>query len=139
MGNNTQINPPYAGVHFKPILVKADDSEGTVNTVPAGAVSIVVTDSIQTSVNDFIVLPKLEDVRNGHEINIQCAIGANFEIRTPSGSSDEINNVDCSDDAVEYLCTDTEVLKVIKIDNTLGWMAHAYSAIGAVVTAVTPD
>ena len=138
MGNNTQINPPYAGVHFKPILVKADDSEGTINTVPAGAVSVVVTDSIETSVNDFIVLPKLADVRNGHEINIQCAVGANFEMRTPVSSNEKINNKDC-DSTNEYLCTDTEVIKVIKIDNTIGWMAHAYSAIGAVVTAVVPD
>jgi len=33
----------------------------------------------------------------------------------------------------------TQILYVTKIDNTVGWEAHAYTAIGAVATAVVPD
>jgi hypothetical protein len=67
-----------------------------------------------------------------------CSAGGNFELRTPASSNEKINGQD-SDGTKEYLCTDTEVLKVVKINNTVGWMGHAYSAIGAVVTAVVPD
>lgn len=137
MGNNSQLYPPFAGVNFKAISVTPDDSEGTINTVPAGAKAVVVS-TVTNNADDFIVLPKLADVQNGHEINIQCSAGGNFELRTPATSGEKINNLD-SDGTNEYLCTDTEVLKVIKIDNSIGWMAHAYSALGAVVAAVVPN
>lgn len=55
-----------------------------------------------------------------------------------AASGEKINNEDC-DGTKEYLMTDTQVVKVVKISNTVGWMAHGYSAIGAVVTAVVPD
>jgi hypothetical protein len=58
-------------------------------------------------------------------------------MRTPASSNEKINNEDC-DGTKEYLCTDTEIIKVVKISNTIGWMAHAYTAIGAVATAVVP-
>ena len=88
--------------------------------------------------NDFITLPSLVSVQEGHRITILCNAGGNFELRTPVGSAEEINSEDC-DGTKEYLCTDTEVLHVTKISNTIGWEANAYSAIGAVVTAVVPD
>jgi len=37
------------------------------------------------------------------------------------------------------LFTNTQIHRFVKIDNTIGWMAHGYSALGAVVTAVVPD
>lgn len=138
MGNNSQISPPYAGVHFKSINVTPDDSDGTINTVPAGAKSVFVV-AVTNDADDYILLPLLKDVQEGHEINIQCGAGTDFEMRCPDNSAEKINNVDCGDGAVEYLCTDGEVLRVIKIDNTIGWMAHAYDADGNVVTAVTPN
>ena len=75
---------------------------------------------------------------NGHCITIICSAGGNFELRTPATSNEEINSEDC-DGTKEYLCTDTEILKVTKIDGTIGWEAHAVSAVGAVVAAVVPD
>lgn len=111
--------------------------DAAVNMIPAGVMSVVVT-GVTTDANDFIVLPALADVPNGSELTIICSAGANFELRTPASSNEEINSEDC-DGTKEYLCTDTQIVKVIKINNTIGWMAHGYSAIGAVVTAVVPD
>lgn len=96
---------------------------------------------VQTVVNgvtDFIVLPSLADVPVGHEVMILCNAGGAFELRTPAASAEEINSEDC-DGTKEYLCTDTQVLRVIKISTTVGWMANAWSAIGTAVVAVVPD
>jgi hypothetical protein len=117
--------------------VTPDDSESALNTITAGVTAVDVQ-AVTNDANDFIVLPSLADVPVGHEITILCNAGTNFELRTPAESAEEINSEDC-DGTKEYLCTDTEVLKVVKISDTIGWMAHAYSAIGAVVTAVIPD
>ena len=117
--------------------VTPDDSEGTDNTILAGERRIDVG-AVTNDANDFIVLPALADVPVGHEITILCNAGTNFELRTPASSGEEINSEDC-DGTKEYLCTDTQIVKVIKISDTIGWMAHGYSAIGAVVTAVIPD
>ena len=130
-------NPTLDGIHFRPHVISADNSQEAINSIPADIKSVDVTGAINDT-DDFIVLPALADVANGHEITILCSVGANFEMRTPNASAEEINSEDC-DGTKEYLCTDTEIIKVVKINNTIGWMAHAYSAIGAVVTAVVPD
>jgi len=118
--------------------IQADDSEGyDVNMIAKDAVGVYVEDVVNDA-NDFVVLPPLADVPNGHEIVMVGQAGANFEVRTPAASAEEINSEDC-DGTKEYLFTDTEIVKFVKIDNTIGWMAHGYSAIGAVVTAVVPD
>jgi len=117
-------------------VTPAADS-GSGSTVNAGVVSVVVG-AVTNDADDWIVLPSLADVDNGHTITILCSAGANFEMRTPAASAEEINSEDC-DGTKEYLMTDTQVVKVIKINDTIGWMAHGFSAIGAVVTAVVPD
>lgn len=94
--------------------------------------------AVTTAVTDFIVLPSLSAVPVGHEVMILCNAGGAFEMRTPAASAEEINSEDC-DGTKEYLCTDTQVLRVIKISDTIGWMANAWSAIGTAVTAVIPD
>jgi hypothetical protein len=117
--------------------VTPDDSESALNTIVAGVTAVDVQ-AVTNDDDDFIVLPSLADVPVGHEITILCNAGTDFELRTPATSAEEINSEDC-DGTKEYLCTDTEVVKVVKISDTIGWMAHAYSATGAVVTAVVPD
>jgi hypothetical protein len=137
--NTSTSSPVLDGIWFRPVMVTPDDATPAVigqNAIPAGAKSAVVG-AVTNNANDFIILPSLADVPNGHEITILCSAGGGFEMRTPSASNEKINNEDC-DGTKEYLCTDTEVLKVVKINNTIGWMAHAYSAIGAVVAAVIP-
>ena len=133
----TNISPDLDGVAFKPFVLTAAAVNSATNSVPPKAKSVVVT-GVANDANDWITLPSLALVPNGHEITIVCSAGGNFEMRTPATSAEEINSEDC-DGTKEYLMTDTQIVKVIKINNTIGWMAHGYSAIGAVVTAVVPD
>ena len=133
----TNIAPDLDGVHFKPVLLTAAATNSATNSIPARAISVVVT-GVTTNADDWITLPSLSSVPNGHRLVIVCSAAANFELRTPASSAEEINSEDC-DGTKEYLCTDTQIVEVVKINNTIGWMAHGYSAIGAVVTAVVPD
>lgn len=129
-------NPVFDGIWFRPVVVTPNNT-GVANTI-GPTVKVVDVAAVTNNANDWIVLPDLEDVPNGHEITILCNAGTNFELRTPSGTGDKINTVD-SDGTQEYLCTDTEVVKVVKVSDTDGWVAHAYTALGAVATAVIPD
>jgi hypothetical protein len=113
----------------------AADTAG-VNVIPAGRTKIRLGANV-TDANDWVTLPNLTTVPSGHEITI-IAGAANCEVRTPASSAQEINSEDC-DGTKEYLLTATQIHKFIKIDNTIGWMGHGYSAIGAVVAAVVPD
>lgn len=137
MANPNGKNPMLEGVEFVPVILLANSSQGTGNSVPP-LVKVVEVQGVVNDANDFIVLPSLASVPNGHEITVIGSAGANFEVRTPASSNEEINSEDC-DGTKEYLFTDTQIVKFIKIDNTIGWMGHGYSAIGAVVTAVVPD
>jgi len=102
------------------------------------SVKVVNVIGTVTGVTDFITLPSLRTVHDGAIITILCNAGGAFEMRTPANSNEEINSEDC-DGTKEYLMTDTEIVTVRKINNTIGWEAHAHSAIGAAVTAVVPD
>ena len=132
--NNT---PRLEGIEYEAVLLLADDSQSNTNSIPPLAKSVYV-DGVVNDANDFVVLPSLASCPNGHEITIVVQAGANCELRTPASSAEEINSED-SDGTKELLLTDTQISKVIKIDNTIGWMQHAYTAIGAVASAVVPD
>ena len=129
--------PRLQGVEYTAQQVVADDSQSNLNSISPLTKSVKVT-GVVNDANDFVVLPPLNSCPDGHEIVLLCSAGANFELRTPASSAEEINSEDC-DGTKEYLCTDTQVVKIVKINNTIGWMAHGYSAIGAVVAAVVPD
>lgn len=127
--------PKFTGMNYKPQFVTPD-------AVGKGVVldfsKVVCVNAVTNDANDFIVLPLLANVPDGHEFKVFCNAGTNFEIRTPALSNNKINNVDCDGGANEYLATDTEIIIFQKIDGTIGWMAQAYSQIGAVVAAVVP-
>lgn len=133
----TNPYPDLQGYLLDSHRITAAAANSATNSIPPRVHSVTVT-GVTTDANDWITLPSLADVPNGHEIIILCSAGSNFEMRTPASSGEEINSEDC-DGTKEYLMTDTQIVKVIKINNTIGWMAHGYSAIGAVVTAVVPD
>jgi hypothetical protein len=122
----------------RPFKVTPDDSDGiNVNLIPHNR-TVIDVQAVTNGVTDYIVLPPLSKVPDGHTISIYCNAGGAFEIRTPSASGEEINSEDC-DGTKEYLATDTQIITVRKIDGTVGWEAHGHSAIGAAVTAVIPD
>lgn len=129
--------PRVDGVEVTPVILIAAAAQGTGNSIPPLAQTVEVQ-GVANDANDFIVLPSLASVPNGHRITVIGSAGANFEVRTPASSAEEINSEDC-DGTKEYLFTDTQIHYFTKIDNTIGWMGNGYSAIGAVVTAVVPD
>ena len=126
-------NPSPAHL-VKPSATSADTRSRSIGR----SVKQVSVLAVTNDANDFITLPSLVSVPEGHRITILCNAGGNFELRTPVGSAEEINSEDC-DGTKEYLCTDTQVVYVTKISTTIGWEANAYTAIGAVATAVVPD
>lgn len=128
--------PTFKGVHFEAVTLTPDATEKVTNIIPAGVKSVRLAANAN-NVNDFVVLPALATVENGHTITI-IAGAANCEVRTPASSAEEINSEDC-DGTNEYLLVATTIHQFTKIDNTIGWEGHGYTAIGAVVTAVVPD
>lgn len=132
--------PTLKGESFTPVILIADDATPAVagqNVIPP-LTKVVEVQGVANDANDWIVLPSLSSCPNGHQIMVIGSAGANFEVRTPASSAEEINSEDC-DGTKEYLFTDTQIHYFTKIDNTIGWMGNGYSAIGAVVTAVVPD
>lgn len=117
--------------------VTPDDAQGTINTILPG-VQAVEVGAVTNNANDFIVLPALDTVPVGWQINIACNAGGGFEMRTPADSDEPINNVNC-DGTQEYACTDDQLIRVYKVSNTDGWVASALTNLGAVATAVVPD
>lgn len=133
-------SPVVDGLWLRPYLVTPDDATpATVgqNAIPAG-VKVAQVGTVTNNANDWVTLPSLSTVPNGHEIIILCSAGGNFELRTPASSDEKINNVD-SDGTQEYLCTDTDIVRVVKVSNTQGWVAQSIDYLGAVRTAVIPD
>lgn len=137
MAQPNGLNPVFETVFSTTQYIQADDAQGTVNTIQAGKDKVVVNDVVNDA-NDFIVLPALADVPDGFTITVVGQAGANFEVRTPAASAEEINSEDC-DGTKEYLFTNTQIHRFTKINNTIGWMGQGFTAIGAVVTAVVPD
>lgn len=125
------------GLLLETQVVKPAAVNSLLNTVQPGVTQVEVT-TVTNDANDWITLPSLATIPNGHTITILCNAGENFEMRTPASSNEKINNVD-SDGTQEYLCTDTQVVEVTKMSTSAGWMAHAYTRLGAVATAVIPD
>lgn len=138
MAISNRTNPVMEGVWIEPIELTPDDSVSSINQIPANCQSVILGANVN-GVTDFTVLPLLSEVPDGHTITLIGGTAAS-EVRTPSGSTNLINNVDCSDDAVEYLlAANNSVTKFTKISNAVGWMAKGWTAIGASITAVVPD
>lgn len=128
--------PVFDGLQVNAVTLFPAATQGTSNSIPSHVTSVRLGANVN-DVNDFTVLPSLASVPNGHEITI-IAGAANSELRTPSGSAEEINSEDC-DGTKEALLTATNVYKVIKNDNTIGWTLIGFTAIGAYQTAIVPD
>lgn len=130
-------SPTFYGVKFKELVLTADDSVSVLNAVGKTTKSVDVT-GVTNDADDFIVLPSLADVANGHRITVLCNASSNFEIRTPADSDEEINSENC-DGTKEYLATDTTIQTFTKVNNTIGWMGEGRTQIGAYATAIIPD
>lgn len=129
-------NPDFDTLTVNSVTLLPNSAQGTGNSIAPGVVSVRLGANVN-GVNDFTVLPSLSSVPEGHKITI-IAGAANSELRTPSGSAEEINSEDC-DGTKEALLTATNIYTVTKIDNTIGWMLEGRTAIGAYETAIVPD
>jgi len=128
--------PAFDRLRFNPQEIVADDAEG-IQLIEQDTVVVEVT-GVTNDANDFVTLPSLARVANGHQIRILCNAGANFELRTPASSNEKINTVD-SDGTQEALCTDTDTVVCTKVSATDGWTCTSFTALGGVRTAVIPD
>ena len=128
--------PLFEALQVAAVSLTPDSAESAVNIIEAGVTSVRLGANVN-GVTDFVTLPSLASVEDGHVVTI-VAGAANCEVRTPAGSNEEINSEDC-DGTKEYLLTATQIHRFTKIDNTIGWMGQGFTAIGAVVTAVVPD
>lgn len=137
MAQSNGRNPRLAGVEYTPVELVAQATQISKNSIPALTKSVKVT-GVATNADDFIVLPSLASCPDGHTITVLCSAGSNFEVRTPASSAEEINSEDCGG-TKELLATDTTILFITKINNTIGWMSEVRTAIGAYGTAVVPD
>lgn len=86
----------------------------------------------------ILQLPACSAATRGREIWIWVKPSTNCELQTASGSGDTINNVDCSGGAVEALLTHTQ-LYVVRQHLATGYLLQAFTALGAVATAIVPD
>lgn len=144
MSNNSN-SPVYDGIWFRPYLVTANtvaggantDSTSAGNSIPPTA-KVAYVKGVTTNSSDLVVLPALADVPNGHEILIIAQAASNFLLTTPASSTAKINNVN-SDGTNKYLVTDTDIVRVHKVNNTVGWVAQSLTNLGAVRTAVIPS
>jgi len=130
------VNPRVKGVRYAVQNCTPNSAQGAGNTIDP-ATQVVKLAANANDTDDFVVLPSLASVDSGYEVTI-IAGAANFEVRSPAASAEEINSEDC-DGTKEYLLTATEIHKFVKIDNTIGWMGYGFTAIGAKTTAVVPD
>lgn len=128
--------PKVKGLQVESKTLYPNSAQGAKNTIEPG-VKVVRLGANVNNTDDFVVLPKLSQVENGHQITI-IAGAANCEVRTPVSSNEKINAEDC-DGTKEYLLTATQIHTFTKIDNTIGWMGEGRTAIGAYATAVVPD
>jgi len=129
-------DPQFFGLTYAPYTLIPTAAQGTGNSIPP-EVRVAKLGANVNDVNDFTVLPSLSSVPSGHTITI-IAGAANSELRTPASSAEEINSEDC-DGTKEALLTATAIYTVTKIDNTIGWMLSGFSAVGTVLSSVTPD
>ena len=136
MSNPSGLYPRFKGVTIESVTLLPNSAQGTGNSIAPGVTAVRLGANVN-DVNDFTVLPSLASVPTGHTITI-VAGAANSELRTPAGSAEEINSEDC-DGTKEALLTAGNIHFVTKIDNTIGWMLEARTAIGAFVTAIVPD
>lgn len=137
MANPNKTNPTWDGVWIESIELAPQSTDSKLNQIPAVCQSVALLANAN-GVNDYFLLPAASEVPNGHRIMILAGAAA-CEMRTPQATTDKINNVDCSDNATEYLVGALDIIQVTKINNTVGWEAHSVTELGADLTAVIPD
>jgi len=93
-------------------------------------------EATSANADHILTLPTASAETRGREIWIWVKPSTNCELRTPATSNQTINNVDS--DASEALLTNNQ-LYVCRQHLATGWLLQAFTALGAVATAIVPD
>ena len=86
----------------------------------------------------WLTLPLATAATRGKELWIWVVPSTNCELRTPASADQTINNVACGSSANEALLTHTQ-LYICRQHLATGWLLQAFTALGAVATAIVPD
>lgn len=97
-----------------------------------------MVEATSADASHILQLPEASADTRGREIWIWVAPSTNCELQSFGGSGDTINNVDCSGGSVEALLTHSQ-LYVCRQHLATGWLLQAFTALGAVATAIVPD
>ncbi len=109
----------------------ADDSEETINLIPAGT-RVVNVSANTNGVTDFVTL-------STGILGERCTIIATVacELRTLAASGDTINDI-ISDGAQEYQLTAGDIVELICVAPGSAWTAYSHTILGAAKTII-PD
>lgn len=123
------LTPVVDGIQFHPYYIQAASTTSGTNYIPADRAAIVV--SAAASAQAYVLLPALSEVPNGHKITLLASAKCNVK----SQSGEKINNVDSSGGDM-FAIEVGQTFTIIKVDNTIGWVAWALDTLGAQVTAI---
>lgn len=109
---------------------------GSSNLILPGVTQVAAQANVN-GVTDWLTLPAIASVPVGHTVTVVCN-AAGHKVRTPASSTTKINNVNSDGTASYTVPAGSQVHIFRKIDNTIGWVAQGFTALGAVVAAIVP-
>lgn len=137
MANPSGLYPRFKAITVEEVNCVPNSAEGPLNTIPPGATAVRLSANTNDA-NDFTVLPPIASVPLGHRIVI-CAGAVASELRTPAGSGETINNLDC-DGTNEMLMTAANTYTLVKKQNATvtNWIASGQTNLGAAQATIVP-
>lgn len=89
------------------------------------------------SSTDQLTLPAASAATRGREILIWVKPSTSCKLQTPAAGTDTINNVACNGGAAKAILTNNQ-LYICRQHLATGWLLQAFTALGAVATAIVP-
>jgi hypothetical protein len=137
MANPSGLYPRFKTLQVEEITLVPAAVEGVGNSIPPGVTAVRLAANTNDA-NDFTVLPPIASVPVGHRIHISAGAVAS-ELRTPAGSGETINNLDC-DGTNEMLMTAANTYVLVKRQNATAanWIASGQTNLGAAQATIVP-
>lgn len=128
-----QDDPDASGSGIRAVVPTSDglttglilDGDSFVEATAAGA-------------TDQLTLPAASAATRGREILIWVKPSTSCKLQTPAAATDTINNVACNGGAAKAVLTHTQ-LYICRQHLATGWLLQAFTALGAVATAIVPS
>ena len=137
MSNPSGLYPRFKGITVEEVVLVPNSTQGAGNSIAPGVRAVQLAANT-TDANDFTVLPSIASVPVGHSIVI-CAGAVAPELRTPAGSCETINNLDC-DGTNEALLTAANTYTIVKRQNATAanWILSGQTNLGAAQATILP-